>query len=186
MCHDTPGWKTKNDLRCSTFAQRYCENGDIKPKLFKYASSIYNNPAENCCECGKRIAEEISRPAVPVNPNTIYNKCTTKEEDKDNYRMIEYCSSIGSDYKSCNSDNGEYCQQKCGKSHEKIQIVLPENTEELQLAIQADQGTQIIDLGKKFNSITQIEPKGTECGIGGVQVFHDKSGLAPLNGRRLQ
>jgi len=120
MCHDTAGWKTKNGLRCSTFAEKFCVDGDIPTRLLKYASSIYNNPADNCCECGKRIAEENTRPAVPVNPNTIYNKCTTRDEDKDNYRMIEYCSSIGSDYISCNSDNGEYCQQKCGKSHEKL------------------------------------------------------------------
>lgn len=45
-----------------------------------------------------------------------------------------------------------------------------------------------IPLGTAMNSVATIVPKDTECGIGGLAVFKDKSGRAPLtsNGRRLQ
>lgn len=147
------------------FAQRYCQDGEVTS--LKYASSVFNNPAENCCECGLETTLVSEQPAVPVNPNTVYNKCTARDEDKDNYRMVSYCDSIGTDYKACNVDNAEYCQQKCGKSFETIEI----KTTQLDLAIKANQGVQVIDLSKKMNSVSTILPKGTECGIGGVQVF---------------
>jgi len=74
---------------------------------------------------------------------------------------------------TCNIENSDYCQQKCGKGNERIQINLPETTGPLGLtkAIKANTGTQYIDLGKVFNQIATIEPKGTECGIGGFELF---------------
>lgn len=47
------------------------------------------------------------------------------------------------------------------------------------------QGSFIINLAKTFNSVTEISPKGTECGIGGFQLYSDSTGNRPINGRRL-
>jgi len=47
------------------------------------------------------------------------------------------------------------------------------------------QGSHIINLAKTFNKVAEISPKGTECGIGGFQLYSDKTGNRPINGRRL-
>lgn len=113
-------------MSCSIFAQRYCESGEIRKEFYKFASSKYNNPAENCCECGKQINEETSKPiAPPADPTVTYDKCTNHKVDDGNWRIEEYCASIGDDFLSCNTKNGDYCQQRCGKGNEKIKITLP-------------------------------------------------------------
>jgi hypothetical protein len=163
------------------FAQRYCEDGEImKDKLYA-ASSQFNEPAINCCACGKSITEEESKPAVPFNPLVTYNKCKALEADADNTHIIEYCEAIGTDYLTCNIDNWRYCSQKCGKGHETITINLPTTSSRLEKPIKAGTGVQTFDLSSTFNQIVEILPKGTECGVGGFAV----SG-ASTSGRRLQ
>ena len=132
--------------------------------------------------------EEAVKPVRPVNPKKTYNKCIANDADIGNYRVEEYCDSIGDDYQTCNKDAGEYCQQKCGKSHETIVITLPrESPQGLLKTNKAGDGLVEIQLGTAMNSVATIEPKNTECGIGGLQVYADKSGNRPLTaGRRLQ
>lgn len=86
ICHDTPGWTAfRGGVACSIFSQRYCVDGGVKKQFLKYASSQFNNPSDNCCACGKKIKEEIEQPTIPVNPNTIYNKCTVQKADIGNW-----------------------------------------------------------------------------------------------------
>jgi hypothetical protein len=169
ICHDTPGWSAfRGGVTCKIFSDRYCEDGDVIKRFRKFAGSQFNNPTENCCACGKEITEQASLPAVPVNPLVTYNKCRPYAEDANNYHVVEYCESIGNDFLTCNLDNGEYCQQKCGKGNERIKIVLPESQPQgLEKSIKQGQGTVVIELKQVFNQITEIEPKGTECGVGG-------------------
>lgn len=114
----------------------------------------------------------------------MYDKCTALPEDEGNWRIEEYCAAIGDDYLTCNFDNGDYCQQRCGAGHEQIKLVLPKSAQEtgLQKAMKFGQGTQIINLGKVFNGIADITPKGTECGIGSFKIY---TGTSAAGNRRL-
>ena len=107
ICHNVAGWTaTKGGMGCSIFAQKYCRDGDIKEEFLQYASSQFNYPADNCCECGLKTKNEQVIPVKPVNRDTIYNKCTVQKADEGNWRAEKYCESFGDNYLACNKDAG--------------------------------------------------------------------------------
>merc|ERR1719362_2553732 len=50
---DNPGWQNGEGYDCSSYAQRWCENGGFKAGQEWTGGEKYNNPELNCVACGK-------------------------------------------------------------------------------------------------------------------------------------
>ena len=52
-CVDTPGWANQNGCDCDCYEDKFCVDGAAKPGYEHTLGSVYKNPEDNCCSCGK-------------------------------------------------------------------------------------------------------------------------------------